>query len=119
MQNLVWEWRSEGDAFVVELEGRLDAAASLEFREQLTNAIDDGRVCLVVELSGVDFIDSTGLSVLITALKTANAAGGDVALARPSHAVRSIIELTRLNQVFGVYEDVASALERLKAIAQN
>jgi len=50
----------------------------------------------------VTFIDSTGLSVLITALKRARSLGGDVRLRAPSHQVFKVLELTRLHQVFEI-----------------
>ena len=81
MENISVEIRSVGGAQIITLEGRLDAAVALEVREQLKGLIDGGDVHLVFDLEGVGFVDSTGLSVLITALKTASARGGDVVLA--------------------------------------
>ena len=119
MENISVEIRSVGGAQIITLEGRLDAAVALEVREQLKGLIDGGDVHLVFDLEGIGFVDSTGLSVLITALKTASARGGDVVLMKLTPAVRSIFELTRLHNVFRIYDDEEAALQSLQEALQS
>ncbi|GGI67187.1 STAS domain-containing protein [Shewanella gelidii] len=66
---------------------------------------------LVVDLHQVEFIDSSGLSVLISALKRAQQSQGEVVLLNPSNNVRALIELTQLHQIFPIYEDKEAAVE--------
>lgn len=109
------ETRSAGPVEIVCLRGRLDAAAAPELRNQLRSIIDAGRTRILVDLGAVDFVDSSGLSVLVTALKGARAAGGDVAVLKPTTDVRALLELTRLHLVFQVFEDEAVAVDALSS----
>ncbi len=105
--------RAEGAAEIVTLSGTLDASVAPEVRDQLKRIVAEGRVRLVLDLANVNFIDSSGLSALVTAFKAARAAGGDVALANLTPAVRSIVELTRLHRIMDVYETEVAAVGRL------
>lgn len=102
--------RSVGNVEVVALSGRLDASAAPQVRQLLRGLVDQGRSRLVVDFADVGFVDSSGLSVLVTALKAARAAGGDVVVLNPTDNVRSLLELTRLHRVFLVFNDEASAV---------
>lgn len=113
MQALNFETRAVNGGHVVTIHGRLDAPVAHELKQKLDSLIRGGEIHLVVDLAGVEFVDSTGLSVLITALKSASGLGGEVVLLRPTSTVRSIIELTRLHLVFRVYDDEATALRTL------
>lgn len=89
---------------VIAPEGRLDATSAPVLREQLLTQVQKGNVRLVVDLSGVDLIDSAGLSALVSGLKAARRAGGTLQIARPSKQVRSILKLTTLHRVLEHYE---------------
>lgn len=102
--------REAATADIVRVRGRFDAAASAEIRRDLVSRIDAGRVRLVVDLGDVDFIDSSGLSVLVMALKRCRQAGGAVALLAPRPEVQAVLDLTRLAQVFGVFAEEAEAV---------
>ena len=72
---------SEADgATVVELSGELDGGAADELRQALSALLDQGRARLVVDLEGVPYVESRGLSALVTAMKRARALGGDLKL---------------------------------------
>jgi anti-sigma B factor antagonist len=66
----------------------------------LRRLADDGATSLVVDLSEVTFLDSTGLSVLISGLKRCQDAGGTMRLASPRPNVRKVLEITGLTAVF-------------------
>ena len=110
MDQLKLDTRNVGGFLIVALQGRLDAAVALDLKEALRRLIAEGSLHLLIDLAKVEFIDSTGLSVLITALKSTSSLGGDVVLLRPTSTVRSIIELTRLHCVFRVYDSESVAL---------
>ncbi len=107
--------RSVGSVEIVAFTGVLDAAATPAARREIKDVLDSGQVRLVVDLSDVRFIDSSGLSILVTALKAARAAGGDVVLLKPPPVVRTLLELTRLHRVLEIFEDEPAAVARVEA----
>lgn len=92
---------------------RIDVAVASEFRNRLLDLIDQGQRNLVVDLSTVNFIDSSGLGALVSALKTlkANGGQGDVRLAHLQPSVVDLLEIIRLNRVFATYPSVDGAVE--------
>lgn len=91
-------------AVVIAARGRLDAVSAPILREQLRASVQSGNIRLIVDLSGVDLIDSAGLSALISGLKAARQAGGSLHILHPSKQVRSILKLTNLHRVLEPYE---------------
>jgi anti-sigma B factor antagonist len=65
---------------------------------------------LVIDLSGVSYIDSAGLAALIQAMQKVEAYGGKFRLAGLQETVRSIFEISRLDQVFQIFPDAEGAL---------
>lgn len=105
--------RSEGDVEVVRLAGDLNAAVAGPTKDEIQRVIDSGRSRLVLDLEDVRFVDSSGLSVLVAALKAARAVGGDLVLAGLKPEVESIIQLTRLHRVLNLYADEGAAVASL------
>lgn len=102
-----------GPVEIVALPRRLVMANAAEIRSAINTLVDSGRHRLILDLGGVEFVDSSGLSILITALKSVQPHAGNVVLLSPSETVRSLIELTRLHQVFEIFEDRGAAVQRL------
>src|SRR5712692_5382448 len=93
--------------------GEIDLYTVPKLQSELTAALEGGKpVRLVVDLSGVDFCDSTGVNVLLAAHRRAREAGGDLELAGPRPAVRRILQVTGLETVFTVLDDPAEAVGR-------
>ena len=107
--------RSAGPAEVVSLSGTLDAWSEPDVRAALKGILDGGRSRIVLDLSALRRIDSSGLSALLSVLKAARGAGGDVVLLSPSASVVSVLRLTRLDQILETFDDEAAALGRLSA----
>ncbi len=107
------ESRDVGAVRVVRLSGALDAMASGDVRKQLSDLVRDGSLRLVVDLSEVHRIDSTGLGALVTTLKGARDRGGELVLASLTPPVRTVVELTRLHRVFDIYDDAEAAAAEL------
>lgn len=107
--------RSAGPVEIVSLRGTLDAAVAPSARAEIKAIFDEGRTRLALEMSGIRHIDSSGLSVLVTAMKTARTSGGDVVLVKPTPSVRSLLELTRLHRILEVFEDEDAAVAKLSA----
>jgi len=95
------------------LTGRLDLATARELRSCVDDAVASGSANVVVDLSGVTSVDSSGLGALIGGLKRANQAGGDLRIAAPTDQVRMALELTRLTRVLRPYETFDEALQGL------
>jgi anti-sigma B factor antagonist len=72
-----------------------------------------------MDLKNVDFIDSSGLSVLVSALKTMRLKNGYLALLNLSSEVKTLVELTRLHQIFDIFEEEELAIERLEDLSKN
>jgi anti-sigma B factor antagonist len=104
---------SHGPVDVLSFSDTLNAATTAALRQQLKELIESGRSRLVMDMARVRFVDSSGLSVFVVALKAARAAGGDVVLLKLTPEVRSIVELTRLHRVFEIFDDADAAIAKL------
>ena len=102
--------RRPGGIAIVRLGGRLDLLSAAEFRQRLAQAVAEGNRRLIVDLAEVPFVDSSGLGALISGLKTARLAGGDLRIARPTDQARSLLELTVLDRVLRPYPSIEEAL---------
>jgi anti-sigma B factor antagonist len=98
------------DLAVVQLAGRLDLVSAADVRAQLAATVEEGHRRLVVDLELVQFIDSSGLGALISGLKSARQAGGDLRIAHPAEQARVVLRLTTLDRVLHPYESVEDAL---------
>ena len=96
---------------------RLDAEVAASFREQLLGLIERGERQLVLDLPAVDFIDSSGLGALVSALKRLRQLdpAGDIRLANVQPPVRSVLEIIRLHRVFSQFPTVEDALASYEA----
>jgi len=95
---------------VLEVVGELDLATGPELQARLAALIDSGVREVVLDLTEVSFLDSSGLSVLVTAMKRLRAGGGTLRLAGCQSQVQTILELTALSRVFPLYPTAAAAL---------
>jgi anti-sigma B factor antagonist len=93
---------------------RIDASVATEFKSKLLELVDKGDEKIVINLSEVDFIDSSGLGVLVLVLRKLGPEG-KIRLCKVNDSVQSIFELTRLNQVFNIHKTVEGAVEGLLA----
>ena len=96
---------------VLTVTGEIDMATAPRFRQRLLALIGGGAQNLVIDLSGVDYIDSTGLGVLMGGAKRVRSAGGDIRLVTAGSRLTDLIELTRLDRVLDVYDSVSAATE--------
>jgi len=100
---------SDGVA-VIRPRGRLDMVAAPQLRALLDATVGDGVTSLVVDFAETAFIDSTGLGAVISGLKSARQAGGDLKIARVTGQVGVVLQLTNLDRVFRSYPTVEEAL---------
>jgi anti-sigma B factor antagonist len=90
--------------------GDLDVATMSSFQLRVASILEAGTRHLVVDLSGVPFMDSSGLASLVHLFKTARASQGDLRLAGPRTDLVRLLEITHLNRVFAVYDSEAACL---------
>jgi anti-sigma B factor antagonist len=95
---------------VLPLEGEIDLHISPRVSLSLSQMVKKKPATLVVDLSRVSYIDSSGLAVLIEGMQSVEEYGGLFAIAGMQETVRSIFEIARLDQVFRIFPDVDSAL---------
>src|SRR6266446_2874721 len=95
---------------VLPLEGEIDLHVSPTVTASLNAMIEKKPKRLVVDLSHVTYIDSAGLAAFIEAMQKVEAYGGKFVLAGLQETVRSIFEISRLDQVFQIFPDVDAAL---------
>ncbi len=95
---------------VLPLEGEIDLHVSPTVTASLNAMIEKKPKRLVVDLSQVTYIDSAGLAAFIEAMQKVEGYGGKFALAGLQETVRSIFEISRLDQVFQIFPDVDAAL---------
>jgi anti-sigma B factor antagonist len=94
---------------VLQLKGRFDAHEVEPVNAWLQEQVNQGRTKLLVNLEGVNFIDSTALSVLVRGLKHCREKNGKLHLCSLQQPVRVIFELTRLDKAFDIYPTEADA----------
>jgi len=101
-----------GGVAVCSAVGELDVASAPKLRQELVRAVAeaDGPPRIVVDLGGVDFLDSTGLGVLLGGLKRARAKDGVLALARAESQVRKVFEITRVIEILPIHDDLDAAI---------
>jgi anti-sigma B factor antagonist len=108
--DLTLNTRSEADRTVLEVAGEVDVYTGPTLRDRISDLLDGGARDLVVDLARVDFIDSTGLGVLVGALNRARELGGSLQLICAQERVLKLLRITGLDQVFTVRPSLEQAL---------
>ncbi|GAB3818119.1 STAS domain-containing protein [Tessaracoccus terricola] len=96
---------------VVAVTGRFTAAGAPQLRQAAGDVVAAGKCRIVVDLAGCTFIDSSGLGALISALKAARVAGGDLKIAAAPDNVLSVLRLTNLDRVLHNHPTPESAFD--------
>ena len=95
---------------VLAVSGEVDVATVPRLREQLHGLVAQGSNRIIVDLDGVDFLDATGLGVLVGALKRVRSNDGELALVCTQPRIRKVFEVTGLTKVFSLYDSVDEAV---------
>lgn len=102
---------------VLELAGRVDSYSVPALRAQLEQVADKRPAHIVINLSGVNFIDSSGLAALVQGMHRCRNGGGNLCLANPQRPVRLILELTRLDSAIDIFPNESAAIASFQAVA--
>jgi anti-sigma B factor antagonist len=102
--------RAEGVRTVVEVGGEIDVYSAPRLREKIAELVEAGQYELVIDLEKVEFLDSTGLGVLVGGLKRVRTHDGSLSLVCTQERLLKIFRITGLTKVFEIHPDVASAI---------
>ena len=95
---------------VISLSGRLDAYAANDVEQKLDALLAAGQACLVVDLKQLEYISSSGLRVLLAALKRARKQQGDIRLACLQSNVREVFDIAGFTQLFKMFDEREDAV---------
>lgn len=109
MLNPSFHNKQVGDWEVLQVQGEIDMATAPSLRQQLMSLSTNGATQVILDLEGVDFIDSTGLGVLVGAVKRLRSADGELRVVCERHNLIDLFEITRLTNVFRVFATVEEA----------
>ena|SRR3989442_1345163 len=103
--------REDGSVTIVTVTGDLVIGeAETTFKKAVTRLLEEGHINLLVDLSAVGFLDSSGLGALVRALTLAQKEGGQTKLLHAGTQVRKLLQMTKLDSVFEIHEDLEAAI---------
>jgi anti-sigma B factor antagonist len=100
---------------VIDLEGEVDVYTAPQLKQQIITLLDGGVKHVIVNLSVVDYLDSTALGVLIGGLKRLRERNGALDLICPNQRIKRIFEITGLDKIFDIYATEEEALAKAQA----
>ncbi len=101
--------RTVDDFEIIEVGGEVDVYTAPKLREAIVTAIEAGHTRLIIDVEKVDFLDSTGLGVLVGALKRVRADGGSLDIVCTHERILKIFGITGLDKVFGLHASIDEA----------
>ncbi|MCY9786231.1 STAS domain-containing protein [Nocardiopsis sp. EMB25] len=116
MHRLGLSTRVDSRSVIVAIEGELDIATAADLQQHIESAIDDHGSFLILDLSALDFMDSSGLNVIINAYRTVREQGGSLALAALNERVTKVVRLVGLHRQVPVHQTVATAIAAMDAL---
>jgi len=113
--NLTLATTDEDGIVVIAAHGEIDVSTAPELRQAIVEVASAGPGPLVIDLADVDFLDSTGLGVLVSGLKRFRTMGSDVILVVASNRILKVFEITGLTQVFRTHGTREAAVAAARA----
>jgi anti-sigma B factor antagonist len=108
-ESLILETGQRGDVTILAVKGEVDLYTAPSLKERIADLVAGGQTRIAVDLAGVEFMDSTGLGVLIGALKRCKDGGGSLSLVAPRDPVVKVLSITGLDKVFAIHDNVEQA----------
>jgi anti-sigma B factor antagonist len=103
--------RDDGGVTIITVRGDLVIGdAETSFKKAVTRLLEEGRVNLLIDLSSVGFLDSSGLGALVRALTNTQKEGGQTKLLNAGPQIRKLLQMTKLDSVFEIHEDMEGAV---------
>jgi len=109
----------DANSVVIKIAGEIHATTAPEFSERLNQAIAGGKTGVVLDLTSVEFIDSTGLSVLLNGLRRVTRVRGSMVLACANPTVLRLFEITKLDSTFEIVPSCDDAIARLRQVTAD
>ncbi|WP_157151557.1 STAS domain-containing protein [Brachyspira sp. SAP_772] len=100
----------KGKAKVVKLEGKLDVNLSVSIESELDALIESGSINLILEISKVEYLSSSGIRVFINMMRKVKDKNGKLVLASVPDAIKKILKTVDLEDLFEVFDSVDDAL---------
>jgi anti-sigma B factor antagonist len=107
--------RVEPGVAFIQAAGDVDVYSAPAFREQIVDLVDAGHVHLVVDLNGLEFLDSTGLGVLVGGLKRVRAHRGSLRIVCSKEHIIKPFRITGLTKVFAIHPSIEEATKAMGA----
>ncbi len=111
--------RHEGNVAVIDLKGRLDLSGGTTLKETTKGLADEGKLSIHVNLTDVDFINSSGLGAMVSIMKEVRLRQGRLTLSNLANYVQEIFEITQLSHIFEVYATEQEALGSYQSVPSN
>jgi len=108
------DYTTEDGLTVITVEGEIDVYTAPKLREKLIDLVNKGKFHLLVDMEKVEFLDSTGLGVLVGGLKRVRAHDGSLELVCTQERILKIFRITGLTKVFGIHNSIEEAREKWK-----
>ncbi|MCB1322926.1 MAG: STAS domain-containing protein [Leptospiraceae bacterium] len=113
MSDLQISAQEKGNIAVFKIQGKLDAKTAPQLNEALKSRLASGKVKIVCDMSGVNYIASAGVGTLKANLVSAKKASGDLRLAGVTSEVKDVLDVLGFSALFTITSDVQSALKGL------
>jgi len=102
---LEWSHTIEENVDIVSLRGRFTAVDSPSLSDALNRILEEGSKNLSLNMTELEFVDSSGLSAIVSTLKKARKEGGDLVLLNVNERIMALLKLTRLHEVIEIYDN--------------
>ena len=103
--------RQAGDVTILDMDGKITIGdGNVALRSAIRRLIEEGKKKILLNLSGVGYVDSSGIGELVSSYTTTSSKGGQLKLLNLTQKIHDLLTITKLLTVFDVYEDEATAL---------
>ncbi len=116
MHRLGLNTRVDNHSVIVEVGGDLDIATAGDLQEHVQSAVAEHGPWLILDLTSLDFMDSSGLNVIINIYRSVKEQGGSLALAAPNERVTKVMRLVGLHRQVAVHRTVPAAINAMEAL---
>lgn len=107
----------DGVWVIIPQDNRIDAASAADFKGQIVDLLNQGVNRLVLNLTQVSFIDSSGLTAIISSLKTLSLGGGKMTICGLNKNVANLFKITKLDRIVNLFNVEAEAVAELKSLS--
>lgn len=110
--------RHHNDVPVLDVTGEIDIYTTPQFKDAVSAAIDEGKPSIVINMTQVSYMDSSGFGTLLSATKRLRPVEGGLYLSGCNEAISRMLQITRLNTIFGIYATEEEAVAAALALAK-